>query len=107
MFQGLRDVLKVRNSVRWFWILTFTFTDNGGDSDDNEHDSHHPNRDVDVLKVGDLFNCLPITSMIMSEYDDYSHGDRYVDHDDNQGGRGEDSGVESAHSLGGTRGEFW
>ena len=23
-----------------------------------------------------------------------------------QGGRGEDSGVESAHSLGGTRGEF-
>ena len=68
MFQGVRDVLKVRNGVLdGFKYLLSLFSDNVGDSDDNEHDPHHynehdphhPNRDVDVLKVGDLFNCLP------------------------------------------------
>ena len=60
MFQGVRDVLKVRNDVLdGFKYLLSLFSDNVGDSDDNEHDPHHANRDVDVLKVGDIFNCLP------------------------------------------------
>ena len=40
------------------------------------------------------------------DHSDDHGGEQGDDHDDEQGGRGEDSGVESAHSLGGTRGEF-
>ena len=62
MFQGVRDVLKVRNGVldgfkyllSLFLIMLVIVMIMS-----NEHDPHHPNRDVDVLKAGDLFNCLP------------------------------------------------